>query len=133
MMDVSFISKKLHKHHRSYATVEKEAYDLKTAVEHFHVYLDTGMPIQMFNDHSPLQYLEQCPIATINCCPGDCHCRSCRCKSASTWTRKYDCRCVESSCRSTFDIASRNANCRSSTCLGYDFSETKSLPKPRGV
>ena len=44
---VSFISKKLDKHRRSYATVENEAYALKTDVEHFRVYLDTGMPIQI--------------------------------------------------------------------------------------
>ena len=79
---ISFISKKLDKHQRSYATVENEAYALKTTVKYFRVYPDTGMPIQIYSDHSPLQYLKKCPIATTNCCAGDCHCRSCRYKLA---------------------------------------------------
>ena len=54
-----FISKKLDRHQRSYSTVEKEALALKTAVDQFQIYLDSGRPITVYTDHSPLQFLDK--------------------------------------------------------------------------
>lgn len=42
---------------RSYSVVEKEALALILALRHFHVYLDSGMPIIVFTDHNPLTFL----------------------------------------------------------------------------
>lgn len=54
---VSFFSKKFTCYQRNYSVVEKEALALILALQHFHVYLDSGMPIKVLTDHNPLIFL----------------------------------------------------------------------------
>lgn len=57
---VGYYSKKLNKHQRNYATVEKEALSLLLAVKHYEVYLSASpFPIQVFTDHNPLTFIHR--------------------------------------------------------------------------
>ena len=55
---ICFLSKKLDIHQRRYATIEKEALALLTAVRHFSVYFGS-QPVKVYTDRSPLTF----PIA----------------------------------------------------------------------
>ena len=54
---VSFYSKKFNAYQLNYSVIEKEALALVLALQHFNVYLDSGMPIVVFTDHNPLTFL----------------------------------------------------------------------------
>jgi len=57
---VGYYSKKLNKHQRNYATVEKEALSLLLAVKHYEVYLSASpFPVQVFTDHNPLTFIHR--------------------------------------------------------------------------
>ena len=57
---VCYMSSKLKPYQRSYATVEKEAYALLAALEHFEVYLNQpGKPIEVYCDHNPLTFVNR--------------------------------------------------------------------------
>jgi len=52
------LSRKLNKHQRNYAVIEKEALALLTAVRTFSVYFGST-PVKVYTDHSPLQFLDR--------------------------------------------------------------------------
>jgi hypothetical protein len=54
---ICFLSRKLRSSELNYATVEKEALALITAVRAFSVYFGAQM-VTVYTDHSPLQYLQ---------------------------------------------------------------------------
>jgi hypothetical protein len=54
---ICFLSRKLRPSELNYATVEKEALALITAVRAFSVYFGAQM-VTVYTDHSPLQYLQ---------------------------------------------------------------------------
>ena len=56
-LPVSFFSKKFNTYQLNYSVIEKEALALILALQHFHVYLDSGIPIVVFTDHNPLTFL----------------------------------------------------------------------------
>ena len=53
---ICFYSKRLNVHQQNYATVEKEAFALLSAVRIFNVYFGSH-PVTVYTDHSPLQFL----------------------------------------------------------------------------
>jgi len=55
---ICYISRKLNAHQKRYATVEKEALALLTAVRAFSIYFGSAKTI-VFSDHSPLQFLNK--------------------------------------------------------------------------
>jgi len=55
---VCYLSRKLNKHQKRYAIVEKEALALLTAVRTFSVYFGSAKTI-VYSDHSPLQFLDR--------------------------------------------------------------------------
>ena len=55
---ICYVSRKLNKHQRNYAVIEKEALALLTAVRMFSVYFGSS-PVKVFTDHSPLQFLNR--------------------------------------------------------------------------
>jgi hypothetical protein len=55
---VCYLSRKLNKHQKRYAIVEKEALALLTAVRAFSVYFGSA-PTVVYTDHSPLQFLNR--------------------------------------------------------------------------
>lgn len=60
---VCYFSKKFNKHQLNYSVVEKETLALVWALSHFHVYVGSGLPIEVFTDHNPLTFLNslKCP------------------------------------------------------------------------
>ena len=50
---ISFFSKKFNAYQLNYSVIEKEAFALVLALQHFNVYLDSRMPIVVFTDHNP--------------------------------------------------------------------------------
>lgn len=61
---VSFFSKKFNRHQLNYSVVEKEALALIWALQHFAVYVGSGMtPVVVYTDHNPLTFLHtlRCP------------------------------------------------------------------------
>ena len=54
---VSFFSKKFNSYQLNYSVIENEALAVILALLHFHVYLDSGMPIVVFTDHNPITCL----------------------------------------------------------------------------
>ena len=55
---IYYLSRKLNQHQRRYATVEKEAFALLTAVRAFSIYCGSGKTT-VYSDHSPLQFLDR--------------------------------------------------------------------------
>jgi len=55
---VCYYSKRLNSHQQNYATVEKEAFALISAVRVFNIYFGTH-PVTVYSDHSPLQFLKK--------------------------------------------------------------------------
>ncbi|XP_030260635.1 uncharacterized protein LOC115573802 [Sparus aurata] len=61
---VSFFSKKFNRHQVNYSVVEKEALALVWALQHFAVYVESGVaPVVVYTDHNPLTFLHslRCP------------------------------------------------------------------------
>ena len=56
---VAYFSKKLNKHQRQYATVEKECLAIILSLEHFSVYLNNGHTTIVYTDHNPLSFLNK--------------------------------------------------------------------------
>ena len=59
-----FFSKKFNRYQLNYSVVEKEALALVWALQHFAVYMDSGVvPIVVFTDHNPLTFINslRCP------------------------------------------------------------------------
>ena len=55
---VCYFSRKLNKHQQKYATIEKEGLALVLALQHFEVYVNSGLhPIVVYTDHNPLTFL----------------------------------------------------------------------------
>ena len=54
---VAYMSQKLLKHQRRYATVEKEAYAIIKGLEKFEVYLSGK--VKVYSDHNPLSFVEK--------------------------------------------------------------------------
>ena len=55
---VAYFSKKLNRHQKRYATIEKEALGLVLAVKHFEVYVSQGgREVEVLTDHNPLAFL----------------------------------------------------------------------------
>lgn len=56
---VSFFSRKFNKFQLNYSVIEKEALGLIWALQHFEVYLGSGLtPLTVFTDHNPLVFLK---------------------------------------------------------------------------
>ena len=56
---VSFFSRKFNKHQYNYSVIEKEALALVWALQHFDVYVGSGLsPLIVFTDHNPLTFLK---------------------------------------------------------------------------
>ena len=55
---VSFFSKKFNTYQLNYSVIQKEALALILALQHFRMYLDSGIPILVFTDHNPLTFLD---------------------------------------------------------------------------
>ncbi|XP_053294792.1 uncharacterized protein LOC128455141 [Pleuronectes platessa] len=56
---VSFFSRKFNKHQYNYSVIEKEALALVWALQHFDVYVGSGLsPLTVFTDHNPLTFLK---------------------------------------------------------------------------
>ena len=53
---ICYLSRKLRVHELHYATIEKEALALVTAVRAFSVYFGSS-PVVVYTDHSPLQFI----------------------------------------------------------------------------
>ena len=65
---VSFFSKKLNDYQLNYSVIEKEALALIWALQHFEVYVGSGVvPIVVYTDHNPLTFLRSmmCPNQRI--------------------------------------------------------------------
>ena len=60
---VCFFSRKFNSYQLNYSTIEKEALALIWALQHFDVYLGTGVPLVVHTDHNPLTFLNSM------CCP----------------------------------------------------------------
>ena len=57
---VSYYSKKLNKHQRMYATVEKELFALISSIRHFEIYITANAKCtKVYTDHNPLTFLER--------------------------------------------------------------------------
>ena len=56
---VGYYSKKFNSHQRNYSTVEKELLALVLALQHFEVYLCSGIPVSVYTDHNPLTFLSK--------------------------------------------------------------------------
>ena len=57
---VSYFSNKFNQHQVNYSTIEKEAFALLLALQHFDVYLNTTLhPIIVYTDHNPLVFLNK--------------------------------------------------------------------------
>ncbi len=57
---VSYFSRKFNKHQRNYSTIEKECLALILALQHFDVYIDSGLqPITVYTDHNPLVFIKK--------------------------------------------------------------------------
>ena len=57
---ICYHSSKLKSHQRGYATIEKEALSLLSALEKFEVYVDnTHIKVRVFTDHNPLQFVQK--------------------------------------------------------------------------
>lgn len=56
---VSFFSRKFNKYQQNYSVIEKEALGLIWALQHFEVYVGSGLtPLTVFTDHNPLTFLK---------------------------------------------------------------------------
>ena len=56
---VSFFSRKFNKHQYNYSVIEKEALALVWALQHFDVYVGSGVSsLTVFTDHNPLTFLK---------------------------------------------------------------------------
>lgn len=56
---VSFFSRKFNKYQLNYSVIEKEALGLIWALQHFEVYVGSGLtPLIVFTDHNPLTFLK---------------------------------------------------------------------------
>lgn len=56
---VSFFSRKFNKYQQNYSVIEKEALGLIWALQHFEVYVGSGLtPLTVFTDHNPLIFLK---------------------------------------------------------------------------
>ena len=55
---ICYYSKRLNVHQQNYATVEKEAFALLSAVRVFNIYFGSH-PVTVYSDHSPLQFLSK--------------------------------------------------------------------------
>ena len=53
---VTYVSRKLQKHERNYATIEKECLAIKWAIHHLKYYL-WGRPFTLVTDHAPLKWM----------------------------------------------------------------------------
>ena len=57
---ICYFSRKYDMHQKNYSTIEKEALALLLALQHFDVYLSTGLfPITVFTDHNPLVFVNK--------------------------------------------------------------------------
>ncbi|XP_041484226.1 uncharacterized protein LOC121430866 [Lytechinus variegatus] len=57
---VGYFSRKLNGYQRKYSTVEKETLGLVLAVQHFEVYVTSGVgDVQVYTDHNPLSFLDK--------------------------------------------------------------------------
>ena len=55
---VAFFSRKFNKYQLNYSVIEKEALALIWALQHFDVYLGSGLtPLVVYTDHNPLTFL----------------------------------------------------------------------------
>lgn len=54
---VSFFSKKCNSYQLNYSVIEKEALGLVWALQHFEVYVDSGVPLVVYTDHNPITFL----------------------------------------------------------------------------
>ena len=57
---VSYFSKKFNIHQKKYSTVEKEMLALLLALQHFEVYVNSGLfPVVVYSGHNPLKFLDK--------------------------------------------------------------------------
>ena len=69
---VSFFSRKCNKYRQNYSVIEKEALGLIWDLQHFEVYVGSGLtPLTVFTDHNPLIFLRslQNPNQRLALCP----------------------------------------------------------------
>lgn len=55
---VSYFSRKFNRHQLNYSVIEKEALALVWALQHFDVYVGSGLPLIVYTDHNPLTFLK---------------------------------------------------------------------------
>ena len=60
---VSYFSRKFNAYQLHYSVIEKETLSLVWALQHFEVYVDSGVPVVVYTDHNPITFLHSlfCP------------------------------------------------------------------------